>query len=1220
MYLPNFCKPTAVLVLLLLSGGPAASGAGEIVLATDAPKPLEPEASRKLFRVPEGFHVELVAAEPHLADPVAMAFDARGRILVCEIHAYNLEGYYDVVELNKTGVLDKAVRRIPANPDAIRRAEKEQYGTVKLLEDTDGDGRVDRSTVLADRLPPCYGLVPARGGVIVFCAPDIVYLADRDGDGKAEVRETLFTGFGVGELWTRINSPRRLPDNWIYGVPGASSGGTIRGPRMPGEVKLGSTCFRFQPDGSRLEPAGGRTHGFGQAIGDFGDRFLCTNQQHALYVAPLPYRYAARNPYYAGPNPTVNICSYGHPARVYPTSRPDPWRRARAGDPAWVKFYGAAEATANGYFTAASGQAIYQAARFPPEFRGNHFSVDNAQNMVHRCLLIRQGAGYTAQRPRGDQQQEFLTSTEQWFRPVNLLTGPDGALYVVDMYRDVIEDYSAIPRYLQQLYAESLIAGADRGRIWRIVADGAPGPRRFDLTKAPAGELVRELSNPNFWWRMTAQRLLVERRDRTPADALENLVRQGATPQARMHAMYTLDGLGALRPELVQHALGDPHFAVRVHALRLAERWLDQRPELTRRVAAMIGDEHPRVRLQLALTLGETEDRRAVEALSQLAMRHADGAWMPAAILSSVPDSADQLLIAVLGQGAAANHARPLVQPLASIVGARHRNEEIGGLLSTLGQPSGDTATRLRIACLKGLIDGLQRGRPQVMTSSAGIRGLRRLLQNGHAEVQPLALRVAGLVKLEQAPEMKAAFASARKIAMDDGKPMEQRLAAVALLTGAPFDELAPTCQRLLDARQQLDLQLAAVKALSSTDDPRVGPVLLVNFKSYTPKLQAAAIEAIFSRQNRLAALLDVIKKGAVGVSSLDAIRRGQLLNNSDADVAGRAKPLLAGPGGRSNRREVLGRFQEALSWLRSADRGKAVFEKQCAKCHQLEGNGFEVGPDISSARSRVDETLISDVLDPSNQITVGYNSYTVATEDGRIFTGVLAAETATSITLRREEGAEETILRRDIDQMEASSLSMMPENLEKEVSPQDVADLIAYLRKTLGAVEPGTVTLFEDDPSLVELLDEGSGTARLDTSDRYSGKASLLVTPPQRFSARIPGWEYRIAENPAAGEVRYLRFAWKSRDGKGVMLELAADGAWPPPDKPLRRYYSGTNTTGWSAVRVSHEVPGNWVLVTRDLWKDFGRFTLTGIAPTAMGGQACFDRIELLRVVDNKE
>jgi len=202
---------------------------------------------------------------------------------------------------------------------------------------------------------------------------------------------------------------------------------------------------------------------------------------------------------------------------------------------------------------------------------------------------------------------------------------------------------------------------------------------------------------------------------------------------------------------------------------------------------------------------------------------------------------------------------------------------------------------------------------------------------------------------------------------------------------------------------------------------------------------------------------------------------------------------------------------------------------------------------------------------------------------------------------------------------MSVSSLSMMPENLEKEVSPKDVADLIAHLRGALGPPLPAVVTLFDGDPAFVQSLTEGQGTASLAAEDRLHAKAGLRITPPQRFNSHIPGWEYKITEAPTLGEYRYLRFGWKSRGGGlGVMIELAGDGRWPPADKPLWRYYAGRNRTGWAAVEVSPQAPDEWTVVTRDLWKDFGTFTLTGIAPTAIQGEALFDRIELLRSLDD--
>jgi putative membrane-bound dehydrogenase-like protein len=1206
------CRFVAGAVSLFCLG--FATGAAEIELATDAPGPLTPEESRRQFQLPSGFRIELVAAEPHVADPVAMAFDARGRIFVAEIHGYNLEGYLDVRELNETGVLDTAVRRIPANPEAVRRAEQEQYGTVKLLEDTDGDGRVDRSHVWADRLPACYGVVPAREGVIALCPPDILFLADRDGDGRAEVQETLFTGFGLYDMWSRINNPRWGVDNWIYAANGINSGGTIRGPHLAAEVKIPATCFRFKPDGSALEPVSGSSSGFGLALDDWGDRFLVSNQQHALLVAPLAYHYLARNPYYAAPHLVLNISTYGHPARVFPTSQPDPWRLARSQDPAWVKFYGAAEATANGFFTAASGQAIYRADAFPPEFHGNHFSVDNAQNLVHRCVLDPHGVTYRARRPAADETTEFLTSTEQWFRPVNLTTGPDGALYVVDMYRSIIEDYSAIPRYLQQVYIDSLVAGADRGRIWKIVADRAGPPSGFDLAAASAADLADALSSANGWRRETAQRLLVERGDRRAQGRLLELAASGSAPQARLHALYALDGLNALTPPAVRRALCDEHYAVRRHALVLSERWLQEDAELLASVAALADDAHPHVRLQAALTLGQSRAPAAAAALARLAAASQGDTWLQAAILSSAAETADCLLTEVLQHTESATLVPSLLRPLVSIVGARHRNEEISRVLAAIETAKGPIAVGLQATCLTGLLEGLNRGKPEVLTHRDGQRSLRALLANPDADVRQLAFQVATLVRLQEAPEMKAALDAAARTALDDSRPLPERMAAVALWKGAPFEELAVVAQQLLDPRQPLDLQLAAVEALATVDDVRAADLLLQDWLSKTPKVQAAVLDAIFQRQNRLVKLLDALQQGAVPPSSLEAARREQLRDNADAEIRRRSRELLVLQGVTKDRQEIMARYTEALSLARDPVRGQVVFDRQCAKCHRVQDQGFVVGPDLAATIQRTDEMLVSDIFDPSNQITAGFNTYTVVTEDGRIYTGVLAAESATHVTLCREEGKEDTILRKDIDEMAASRTSMMPERVEQDLQPQDLADLIAYLRQAFGAQLPTRVILFDDDPGFVDLLDQGEGRAVLETADRFAGNAALRIAPPQRWSLRIPGWQYPIVEHPAPGEYRYLRFAWKTCGGQGVMIELAGDGNWPPADKPLWRYYSGRNTTGWAARQIAADAPQQWVEVTCDLWKDFGPFTLTGIAPTAIGDDALFDRMELLR------
>jgi putative heme-binding domain-containing protein len=668
---------------------------------------------------------------------------------------------------------------------------------------------------------------------------------------------------------------------------------------------------------------------------------------------------------------------------------------------------------------------------------------------------------------------------------------------------------------------------------------------------------------------------------------------------------------------VAEAGLADPHFAVRTHAVRVAEPWLDRSPGVLAKLLGMVDDPDAKVRLQLALSLGESTDGRVLGALAELAARHGGEPWMTDAVLSSVPDRSGELMGMLLARPDDPGGAAGLLGPLASVAGVRRDDDELGRVLECVAGLRGDGAADRQGVCLGGLVEGLGRGKPKAMFSARGQEALGRLLRSPSGDVRRLAVNVAGLVMLRESAEMRAALDEARETAFDRDAPPEDRAAAVALLASAPFAEVSSAAGRLLDAREPLPVQLAAVEAVAASDNAEVAPLLLDAWPSYTPQVRSAVLEAIFGRENRLPGLLDALEAGHLERSALDAARRGQLTGSRDARVRRRAEALFAGESAASGRAGVLARYREALSLPRDAPRGEKVFDRECAKCHKLAGRGFEVGPDLSVIKTRADETLISDVMDPSAQITVGYHQYTVLTEDGRIFTGVLAGETATSITLRKEEGAEQTILRGQVDEMEATTISMMPEDLEKQVTPQDVADLIAFLRAATGSgpttTEP-VVTLFDDDPAFAALLTEGAGELAVQGGDSLSGRAALAVTPPQRYSADIPGWGYRIVENPGPGEFRYLRFAWKSRGARGVMLELAAEGRWPPAGEPLRRYYSGRNTTGWEAVQVAADAPQQWTVVTRDLWQDFGPMVLTGIAPTAMGGEALFDRIELLR------
>jgi putative heme-binding domain-containing protein len=558
------------------------------------------------------------------------------------------------------------------------------------------------------------------------------------------------------------------------------------------------------------------------------------------------------------------------------------------------------------------------------------------------------------------------------------------------------------------------------------------------------------------------------------------------------------------------------------------------------------------------------------------------------------------------------SNAAGLLHPLASVVGARDQPTEIAPLLQAVAALSREEDTATQVKLLTGLLEGLGRGQSRPEVTPQMQQALERLLESPSRDIQLLVLRIAGVIRLKDSPTIYQARAVALRIALDASRTPAQRKDALVLLAGAAPAELK-RLQPLLNPREPLDLQLAAIQVLAAAEGNDVVPVLLKEWQGYSPRVQTAILDALCSRQDRLPLLLRAIEEKVVDASSLPPIRQTRLLENPDARIRDRAKALLAPRVTSEERKKVLQRYQASLRLKPDSKRGKEVFEQQCLKCHALNGTGFAVGPDLAAVQNRPDESLLIDILDPSSSITVGYRSYQVVTKNGKVYNGTLAEETATSVTLRREKGEQDVLLRKDIEAMVASAKSLMPDGLEKEINLQDMANLIGYLREVLRA-GAGRLVLFDDDPAFAGALTEGEGSATVTTEDKFTGKASLRVTPLQRFSPRIAGWNYRIVEKPALGEYRYLRLAWKTPRGSGVMLEPADHGAWPDAADPRRRIFSGKNTTAWKATQISREAPREWVVVTVDLWKAFGPLTLTGLAPTAMGEAAFFDKIELLR------
>lgn len=1213
---------TVAVILLSLH----AIAVAQIQPAADAPLPRTPAEAERSFKLPPGFHMELLASEPLVHEPSGVCWDERGRLYVCELHGYNLDGHFDIEELNKTGQLDHVVRRIQATDEAKRKAEAGTTGTIKQLIDTDGDGRMDEAKLFADDLPPCYGMVAARGGLIVACSPHIMFLADRDDDGRAEVRDVLFTGFPEGILERRLNAPQWGLDGWIYF--GTGHGGTqITGPNLKGSVSLPRTDFRIKPDGTAIEPVTGTTWGLGFAFTKTDDRFVSSIGWPATYIVPLPWQYLARNPFL--PSPSLNDIN---PAdrRAYPISQPHPWRAKRADDPGFNKLYtdryGVAESAPNGYFTSCCGPLVYQDSLLPG-LNGHLLACEPAQNMITRMQINRDGSQLLLKRVAGEEESEFLASTDQWFHPISLAHAPDGTIVMSDFYREIIEDYSAIPRYLQQQY--NLIAGREHGRLWRLTHESVRGPgaeqTESDMSGLSPEQLAAEIASPRYWRRQTAHRLLIERQAASVAPLLAQTAKESKDSSVVLNSLYVLRDLRQLKPDDVIAAMKSQEAGIRVHGLRLGETLLNTDEIVKHTAFSLIADPDSSVRLQLALSLGECRDSAIIPLLVQLAMTASNEPWLDTAIGSSVADRAEQLTAALLKSGQPqlklSEFTLSILDTLSGLVGTRRDQEQMAGLLVTIAAID-EASTEIQERLLGGLAAGLKEGTNEPFASIVGQQSLGKLLSSSSPKISDKALHIAGLLRLHDSPAMDAAWNVAIDTALDESRPLENRLNALSLLSAAPLTK-SSKLKPLLDARQPLAVQLAVVRAVSTASEPQVIDVLMSDFAMLSPEVRNAIIDAACSRQDRLPRILDLLEQQTLTSNDLPPIRRVQLLEHSNAELRTRAARLLI-PATSAERKNLFERYQAALAGPRDASAGKLVFEKNCSKCHQLGTVGFAVGPDLDSVRTRPDESLLLDILDPGGTINPKFVTFTIATGSGRIASGLLISESATSITLRREKNETETILRKDIDEFRASAKSLMPEGIEKEISPQQLADLIAYLRESLGPSLAAGRILFDDEPSFVEALTDGNGTATLISTDKSSGEVALQMIPLQRSSSRIRDWNFRIVETPKPtqpGEpeqFRYLRFAWKTTGGHGVMFELADAGNWPAANKPLRRYYSGTNSTNWSATQVSPDPPQDWTTVTVDMWNDFGEFTLTGIAPTAMGGPALFDRIELLRTLDH--
>jgi len=952
----------------------------------------------KTFKIESGFHVEKFSSEPNVVSPVAMDFDENGRIYVVEDRGYPLS---------------------TDNP----------LGRVKLLEDTNGDGIPDRVTIFADKLIMPTGVMRWKKGILVTDAPNVWYFEDTDGDGKADVKKLMLTGFAVTNPQHTVNNPVYGLDNWIYlaheGPATAiiykkqfgDRGSDIRFPDradVPG-LKEHNRNVRFRPDTYQVEALSGSSQ-YGHAFDDWGHHFTTNNSDH-VREEMIAARYLERNPDLPVSSAMQQISDHGAAAKVYPITLHPRFEML----------------TEVGQFTSACGITSYHGALFVAE---------PVHNLAHQDLLSDAGAAYSARRAHDN--VEFLASTDAWFRPVNFYIGPDGALYVMDFYRLVIEH----PEWMATDAANSkdLTTGIDRGRIYRIVPDGTPAPKPVKLGAASSPELVRELANPIIWWRRTAQRLLVDRKAVEVAPGLVRMVHENQSGVGRLHALWTLDGLGKLDTPEIETALADHEAGVRENAIIMAESRLAGTPQLAQKLTTMTKDPDVKVRFQLLCTLASVNSPQARTARDELLTRDIEDKWFQIAALTASSDDAPRLYAKAVSAGARETPGGiSFVRQVASVVGARHKPAEIQRVLEKVAHPA-QSAGWWQTASLEGLVLGM-RGRATAPAGFAPSQALLlRILGSTQAPVRRAALRLIEITGMPPGEASASAVNRAAATAADEHADPDLRADSIGLIALAGPQPHEALLKKLIDPHEPDQVQAAAVRATGKLKGEEVGKFLLSQWRALTPAGRAEAADAMYLEPGRVRLLVAALKSGDVQPWTLAFRHRRRLIMSDDPAIRAAARPLL--DQNASEREKVVKQYEAAFDRKPDAARGREVFKSICVKCHRFAGLGAQVGPDLATVQNQPKQALLEDILMPNKTIAQGYEAYVVETTSGT-FDGVLGAQTPTTIALRHEDGKEDIIQRKDIKQMYVTNVSAMPGDMEKQVDMQQMADLLEFLKVT---------------------------------------------------------------------------------------------------------------------------------------------------------------------------
>lgn len=1067
--------------------------------------PPSPQQAVAALQTTPNLRVELVVAEPLITSPVAIDFARDGSVFVCEMYDYPSGRHGAAAPYPPESAL--AVKPHAAS-DANGPAEG---GRIRLVRDLNGDGQFDSSTLFLEGIPFPTGVTVYRNGVLVCAAPDILYAEDTNGDDRADVVRTLFTGFGIGNFQARVNSLTYGLDGWMYGSCGLF-GGTIM--NFKGEkFELGDRDFSFKPETGELEPATGRTQQ-GRVRDDYGNWFGCDNSTLG-YHYPLVEQDLQRNPFVAPPTARINLAQSEDARRLLPTSTGA--QRFKLSGP-------------SGNVTAACGLGLYRDSLLAGDYRGDAFTCEPVNLLVHRLKPVPNGVSFVGERPEAEAQTEFLRSTNGWFRPVQAVTGPDGALWVIDMSRFVIEHPRWIPA--DDLARVDVRAGSEMGRIYRIVPKDAAAriPRSSPNTPAEKvdfvlaalqsgnGPRIDQATDLLQFWNLTAESTGEGARLET---ALHTHAKSGS-----FSAVVMLDRMQRLTPDDVLPLLSDANPLLRSAAIHFTTQFLHDSTAISTRLLQLATDESQHVRLHVASALGSMRDRDAAAVLARIARHDAGNPYMVAAVFSSVHQHnlsafSNALLADLAGKELPPSLVVPLVSTAMGVGDLGPVKSALQAVLPRDQQPP----TVWQWNAMAQLMDALAKRRGQGAIVDA--------------ELQVSLDRITSL---------------ARELVSTATTPEPQRLAAMQVLGRVPAQhetdlELLST---LLAPQHAATVQTAAVTALSRTGHRSVPIRLTAALEQLTPSVQSRVIDVLLSRDAWIPFCLTAIAEGKLPAAILDAARRQRLITHENAKLREQAVNVL-GDRPNADRQRVVDLYREALAGLNGdVDRGRALFTKNCAQCHKLNETGHAVGPDLAMVANKTPSFLMQELLDPNRNLDSRYATYIAVTQDGRTFTGLLANESAAQLTLVAAEGKQTTIARAELDVFKATGRSLMPEGLEKDLPPQAIADVVAFL----STVQPPSKTFPGNHPQTIT-PQQGRLTLLAATSSIRGGEI-CFEEPHQNIGywhANTDHVSWNV-DQPASAEYDvYLHYACDASSAgnrfllTGVQPELkgtiASTGAW---------------------------------------------------------------------------